>query len=122
MEFTTKLTDNNFDVASDCLVIPLYESTKLEKLLTGLEDTQKQTILQLDAAGDISRKAGQTTLIHCQQLAAKRLLFIGCGKSSDFAELRESITSVYQARSEEHTSELQSRPHLVCRLLLEKKK
>src|SRR5690554_7676667 len=30
---------------------------------------------------------------------------------------RPSIT-----RSEEHTSELQSRPHLVCRLLLEKKK
>src|SRR5690554_7735927 len=25
-------------------------------------------------------------------------------------------------RSEEHTSELQSRPHLVCRLLIEKKK
>src|SRR2546422_1715392 len=29
---------------------------------------------------------------------------------------------VVQARSEEHTSELQSRLHLVCRLLLEKKK
>src|SRR2546422_1825890 len=29
---------------------------------------------------------------------------------------------VYTARSEEHTSELQSRLHLVCRLLLEKKK
>src|SRR5439155_24925671 len=28
----------------------------------------------------------------------------------------------HQARSEEHTSELQSRGHLVCRLLLEKKK
>src|SRR5436305_13290980 len=27
-----------------------------------------------------------------------------------------------ECRSEEHTSELQSRPHLVCRLLLEKKK
>src|SRR3989442_5480585 len=27
-----------------------------------------------------------------------------------------------RCRSEEHTSELQSRPHLVCRLLLEKKK
>src|SRR5690554_7750985 len=27
----------------------------------------------------------------------------------------------YALRSEEHTSELQSRPHLVCRLLLEKK-
>src|SRR5690554_7039233 len=29
---------------------------------------------------------------------------------------------VSTSRSEEHTSELQSRPHLVCRLLLEKKK
>src|SRR5690554_7644771 len=28
----------------------------------------------------------------------------------------------FKERSEEHTSELQSRPHLVCRLLLEKKK
>src|SRR5439155_6091791 len=31
-------------------------------------------------------------------------------------------TSLLRARSEEHTSELQSRGHLVCRLLLEKKK
>src|SRR5690554_7234847 len=31
-------------------------------------------------------------------------------------------SSTLGARSEEHTSELQSRPHLVCRLLLEKKK
>src|SRR3712207_8366683 len=29
---------------------------------------------------------------------------------------------LYQLRSEEHTSELQSRQYLVCRLLLEKKK
>src|SRR2546429_735411 len=32
------------------------------------------------------------------------------------------ICVIAQARSEEHTSELQSRLHLVCRLLLEKKK
>src|SRR5690625_7066687 len=30
--------------------------------------------------------------------------------------------SIKNSRSEEHTSELQSRGHLVCRLLLEKKK
>src|SRR5690554_7168312 len=35
---------------------------------------------------------------------------------------RGSILPAGHARSEEHTSELQSRPHLVCRLLLEKKK
>src|SRR5690625_611367 len=35
---------------------------------------------------------------------------------------RKLIRLVYTIRSEEHTSELQSRGHLVCRLLLEKKK
>src|SRR2546429_3913490 len=33
-----------------------------------------------------------------------------------------SLTATQSQRSEEHTSELQSRLHLVCRLLLEKKK
>src|SRR3989449_7247980 len=33
-----------------------------------------------------------------------------------------AIRKVFERRSEEHTSELQSRLHLVCRLLLEKKK
>src|SRR5690625_6552217 len=32
-----------------------------------------------------------------------------------------AAANYYPARSEEHTSELQSRGHLVCRLLLEKK-
>src|SRR5436305_8381184 len=35
---------------------------------------------------------------------------------------RVTVRSRRSRRSEEHTSELQSRPHLVCRLLLEKKK
>src|SRR5690554_7277329 len=37
-------------------------------------------------------------------------------------ELRAFHAEHQDVRSEEHTSELQSRPHLVCRLLLEKKK
>src|SRR3989442_9614270 len=38
-------------------------------------------------------------------------------------EMRPSYQENWRRmRSEEHTSELQSRPHLVCRLLLEKKK
>src|SRR5690554_7466197 len=62
-----------------------------------------------------------------------------CGQASTPAELHRllatsprsavalrtasSCCSVrWPGRSEEHTSELQSRPHLVCRLLLEKKK
>src|SRR2546422_6220269 len=39
-----------------------------------------------------------------------------------FAQLRDAEVVRVEQRSEEHTSELQSRLHLVCRLLLEKKK
>src|SRR3712207_7546010 len=41
---------------------------------------------------------------------------------SAMARLPGPIFSVPMVRSEEHTSELQSRQYLVCRLLLEKKK
>src|SRR5690625_5593851 len=37
------------------------------------------------------------------------------------AAVDDDVTRFQQGRSEEHTSELQSRGHLVCRLLLEKK-
>src|SRR5947209_10982084 len=43
----------------------------------------------------------------------------------DLDEYRASLKDLgraYRERSEEHTSELQSRQYLVCRLLLEKKK
>src|SRR2546422_4563288 len=44
--------------------------------------------------------------------------FVRRSTESMRAKLRQTVTE----RSEEHTSELQSRLHLVCRLLLEKKK
>src|SRR5690554_380881 len=44
--------------------------------------------------------------------------------AKDFAHISHEHypKNIEITRSEEHTSELQSRPHLVCRLLLEKKK
>src|SRR2546422_3480350 len=42
-------------------------------------------------------------------------------KQSEYRVARE-VQREREGRSEEHTSELQSRLHLVCRLLLEKKK
>src|SRR2546422_2849761 len=41
---------------------------------------------------------------------------------ADWQLANPSAHKPYEWRSEEHTSELQSRLHLVCRLLLEKKK
>src|SRR5690554_6627924 len=56
----------------------------------------------------LSPKSGKEAIEH----------FVEWDKSSVYKIER----SDFQQRSEEHTSELQSRPHLVCRLLLEKKK
>src|SRR3712207_7059960 len=42
-------------------------------------------------------------------------------KRQEWVEYRQQVTP-FELRSEEHTSELQSRQYLVCRLLLEKKK
>src|SRR5690554_7323702 len=47
---------------------------------------------------------------------------VGRGLLSAAAHYAREVGAIRLSRSEEHTSELQSRPHLVCRLLLEKKK
>src|SRR3712207_9302831 len=44
------------------------------------------------------------------------------GRASEGARPVQKVGVVGSGRSEEHTSELQSRQYLVCRLLLEKKK
>src|SRR3712207_1091033 len=44
----------------------------------------------------------------------------GCAESE--VRIDQHQLSIHPGRSEEHTSELQSRQYLVCRLLLEKKK
>src|SRR5205809_7955933 len=43
-------------------------------------------------------------------------------KCNSLADTVRTLDANFHSRSEEHTSELQSRLHLVCRLLLEKKK
>src|SRR5258707_9839631 len=57
-------------------------------------------------------------------VARKRAAFGSAerNKGSDEDEERGQTPANRAARSEEHTSELQSRQYLVCRLLLEKKK
>src|SRR5258708_27156361 len=74
-----------------------------------------------------------TTLFRSARLAARRQgrqrAQQGCRRAHRGARpapldglLRERLLGDARVRSEEHTSELQSPDHLVCRLLLEKKK
>src|SRR5690554_7337061 len=55
------------------------------------------------------------------ELAKKQQSNFGGVLSFEVVGGKEGAWHVIDSRSEEHTSELQSRPHLVCRLLLEKK-
>src|SRR3989442_11934022 len=74
------------------------------------------------------QSAGEA-LLHIEQNAAVKLdpeKRRNCPRDAGIVMMRHfwSVKRdvVVDERSEEHTSELQSRPHLVCRLLLEKKK
>src|SRR5690348_17740878 len=58
--------------------------------------------------------------VHSEQLAEIVTRLDQLGYDGDYSF--EVFNDDYQQRSEEHTSELQSPVHLVCRLLLEKKK
>src|SRR3712207_4218903 len=59
-----------------------------------------------------------TSLFYLSQAAARR--FVEQGGGGKIINLASVLS--FSGRSEEHTSELQSRQYLVCRLLLEKKK
>src|SRR3712207_8400605 len=52
----------------------------------------------------------------------RRRTFVRTERRSHKVPRPFAVDAVEEARSEEHTSELQSRQYLVCRLLLEKKK
>src|SRR2546429_3656226 len=53
--------------------------------------------------------------------ATQNSVFIAFQTNDDTRPIIEAIGNDNPKRSEEHTSELQSRLHVVCRLLLEKK-
>src|SRR5690625_6197275 len=66
-----------------------------------------------------SELARRMDLSHALTMLALR---VGAERAVASAAKVLSVGDLESMRSEEHTSELQSRGHLVCRLLLEKKK
>src|SRR3712207_7072713 len=65
---------------------------------------------------------GRQVLARLRPPFATRLILRGAHDAFNAAATRSAASSSLLGRSEEHTSELQSRQYLVCRLLLEKKK
>src|SRR3989442_11012599 len=94
----TIIVENMVGAGSLIAANHLYRVAKADGLIVG----------NFDGSLVLSQVLGQPGI----EFDARKFHFIG-------ATAREEVVC---ARSEEHTSELQSRPHLVCRLLLEKKK
>src|SRR3712207_7022736 len=65
--------------------------------------------------------AGLPSAMMAALLHPERRVLAVCGDGGFMMNSQELETAVRLKRSEEHTSELQSRQYLVCRLLLEKK-
>src|SRR5690625_5964196 len=70
--------------------------------------------------GNASRNTGFKRLVRAAILAHNEAGMFG-SSTSYMRSSNSRATGRVVVRSEEHTSELQSRGHLVCRLLLEKK-
>src|SRR5206468_12528313 len=81
----------------------LFPYTTLFRSLRGLRDPQRER----DVVANAQVRVEGIALEHHRDVALLR---------------RQVVDDLFPDRSEEHTSELQSRSDLVCRLLLEKKK
>src|SRR5690554_7473836 len=94
------------------------EKSKIRILL--LEGVHQSAIDTLNAAGYtnieyLTHSLGEEDLI--EKIADAH--FVGIRSRTQLTEkVFEAAKKLVAVRSEEHTSELQSRPHLVCRLLL----
>src|SRR3712207_9398417 len=98
-------------------------------MLTGVRGVGKTTTARILARGlnyQRSDGTGGPTIhmpelgVHCEAIMESRhvdVLEMDAASHTGIDDVRQIID-----RSEEHTSELQSRQYLVCRLLLEKKK
>src|SRR5690554_1168099 len=100
-------------------------------VISGQDDLKLAVQLLREGAYDYIAKDEnvEERLRHCLQHIARKLalqerLNLLQDELSQRYKVKEVLvgeSSGIKRRSEEHTSELQSRPHLVCRLLLEKK-
>src|SRR2546422_3299122 len=68
------------------------------------------------------RRPPRSTLFPYTTLFRSPTVTVARASPHDSKSSRRPTAASESSRSEEHTSELQSRLHLVCRLLLEKKK
>src|SRR3712207_2596630 len=105
-------------------VMPSVSSPR--PVVTTVTPDGKRLIASRRASGPASRVSQPCLFRSCSPSVGNTVSFVevGAHESDRYATTRGGFRQGVlprEARSEEHTSELQSRQYLVCRLLLEKK-
>src|SRR5207244_6189611 len=98
-----------------------YVSPFLFFFFTVTSTTETYTLSLHDALPICMRVCPPTRMTSWMSFGVRPASCIACRQGPIVRSMR-SATRASSFRSEEHTSELQSPDHLVCRLLLEKKK
>src|SRR5690554_5799882 len=113
---------------------PMIDNKKIAVAVPPFAELEMRFELWVDKVTELAKELSLPLVFYCNETTEKTLQKLaddkGVGKNTsfellddwnDFLILSRSVGEGDLFRSEEHTSELQSRPHLVCRLLLEKK-
>ena len=85
MDFTIKC-GNPEKQHSECVVVGLFESTRLSAAAKAIDTASKKYLSNILKRGDIDGKIGQSLLLHnIPGTSSSRVLLIGCGKEKDLS-------------------------------------
>src|SRR3712207_8592786 len=92
-----------------------FNDTATTEIYTLSPTRRSSDLAAVDGRAEEARDGGVALVLQRERERRERLVAVA-------PEARVRVLEARELRSEEHTSELQSRQYLVCRLLLEKKK
>src|SRR3712207_6093653 len=119
-----ELVENSIDAGATIITIQIENGGKdLIKIIdngSGIEKDQVNKAFLRHATSKINRVEDLNSLDSLGFRGEALASISAVSKLEMTTKTKEDITGIKVYRSEEHTSELQSRQYLVCRLLLEK--
>src|SRR5690625_6843699 len=98
----------------------IRENRQLKKEISGLSETLKH-YKKVEEALQETLQTAKTSAGKKVASAGREAEIIRAAAKQEASEITRKANGQRERRSEEHTSELQSRGHIVCRLLHEKK-
>ena len=78
------------NTSADCLIVGVFEEKTLSPSAVKINDISQNYLSRLVESGEVSGKLGETTLLrHLPNIAAERVLLVGCGKAGELLNERQ---------------------------------